>query len=121
MKRLLWFALLLLAAPAVWAAPLGFSARTIIPSEVQQIISVDYRAMRNSPTAMALKNRVLPDNLRQFEQSVRAFGLDPDQDIEQLSFVSFRNKDHSLMAVGIAQGQFPYQQIVKRMTLKKVR
>ena len=51
MKRIV-FLVFVLAAPAVFvhAAALGTSSRTVIPSEVQQIISVDYRALRNSPT-----------------------------------------------------------------------
>ena len=33
----------------------------------QQIISVDYRALKNSDTAMALKQQVLPPALKEFE------------------------------------------------------
>jgi hypothetical protein len=121
MKRFsLLFAFILLAA-AAWAAPLSFSARTIIPTDVQQIISVDYRSMENSTTAMALKARVLPENLKQFESAIKSFGIDPDKEIDQLVFVSFRSKDHGLMAVGIAQGDFPEEQITKRLKIKKVK
>src|SRR5690348_15190011 len=108
-------------AAGAFATPLSTSARFVIPSEVQQIISVDYRALKASPTALALKNRVLPDNLKQFETSVRAFGLDPDKDIEQLSFISFHTKDGGTQVLGVAQGQFPYRDIMKRFTLKKVK
>lgn len=126
MKRIitLFFSIALfaaLSATAAWSAPLSFSARTIIPSDVQQIISVDYRAMQNSPTAMALKARVLPENLKQFESAIKAFGIDPEKEIDQLAFVSFRTKDHGLMAVGIAQGDFPEEQINKRLKTKKVK
>jgi hypothetical protein len=103
------------------ATPLAATARFIIPSDVQQIISVDYRALKASSTAMALKDRVLPDNLKQFEQSVRSFGLDPDKDIEQLSFISFRTKDKNIRILGLAQGQFPNRQILKRMAAKKIK
>jgi hypothetical protein len=121
MKRLYWLFAFLLAAVAGWAAPLSFQARTIIPTDVQQIISVDYRSMQNSPTAMALKARVLPDNLKQFEAAIKSFGIDPEKEIDQLVFVSFRTKDHGLMAVGIAQGDFPDEQITKRLKTKKVK
>ena len=56
---------------------------------------------------MALKARVLPENLKQFESAIKSFGIDPDKEIDQLVFVSFRSKDHGLMAVGIAHGDFP--------------
>ena len=38
-------------ASAALAAPLSSNARTVVPSAIQQIISVDYRDLRNSPTA----------------------------------------------------------------------
>src|SRR5271165_4473547 len=68
------------------AAPLSSSARTVIPSAIQQIISVDYRELRNSPSARALKDRVMPDTLKQFESAFRATGIDPEKDAEQLTF-----------------------------------
>src|SRR4051812_5586525 len=81
-----------LAAVAV-AAPVGSSARSVIPAQSQQIISVDYRALRNSDSGMALKNRVLPDNLKQFEDGLKAMGINPDKDVEQLTFIAFREKN----------------------------
>ena len=121
MKRLVIFALVLLLAPAALAAALGTSARTIIPSDVQQIISVDYRTMSSSSTAMALKDRVLPENLKQFESALRGFGLDPDKDIDQLAFISFRDKAGALRVVGIAEGQFPTDTVMKKFRARKVK
>ncbi|MGO9165298.1 MAG: hypothetical protein ACLP56_00315, partial [Candidatus Sulfotelmatobacter sp.] len=43
------------------AMPLNSSARAVIPADLQQLISVDYRALKDSPTAMQLKQQVLPD------------------------------------------------------------
>jgi hypothetical protein len=121
MKRIAVLLSLLLLAGSGFAASLGTAARAIIPSDVQQIISVDYRTLKSSQTAMALKDRVLPDNLKQFESALRGFGLDTDKDIDQLAFISFRAKDGSLRLIGIAQGQFPTDQIMKRFRLKKVK
>jgi hypothetical protein len=75
---------------AALAAPLGTDARTVLPAQIQQVISVDYRALRNSPSGMALKNRVLPENLKTFESSLRGMGINPDTDVEQLIFVAYR-------------------------------
>ena len=55
MRRLhgvLW--VLLFSAAAAWAAAMGSSARGVIPSDVQQVITVDYRTLKNSSTAMSL-------------------------------------------------------------------
>src|SRR3954470_16255045 len=84
--------LAMLGSSFSFGAALGTSTRTVIPSDIQQIISVDYRALRNSPTAVALKNQLLPQNLKQFETALRGVGVNPDVDVEQLTFASFRTK-----------------------------
>lgn len=125
MKRYLAAIVLLVSGTgAAFAAALGTSARTVIPGQIQQVISVDYRALRNSPTALALKNRVLPDSLKEFETQLKQMGL-TDDEIEQLTFASFRvkenGKDNILRSVGVAQGQFPTKKIIAKMRLKKIR
>ena len=110
-----------LACIPVLAAPLSSNARTVIPSAIQQVISVDYRALRGSQTALALKNRVLPDNLKQFETALRAFGIDPSKDVEQLTFVSYRPGKSGLYAIGIAQGPFKQREFLQKMRLKKIK
>jgi hypothetical protein len=122
MKRVMFCVwVVLLASMTAWAMPLGTSTRSVIPADVQQIISVDYRALRNSETAMALKQRVLPDTLKQFETALRGVGVDPDKDVEQLTFVSFRIPKQGARIVGVAQGQFTTQAFLKKMRLQKVR
>src|ERR1700720_3648307 len=95
--------LLVLSATA-WSMPLGSSARTVIPSDIQQIISVDYRALKNSDTAMALKDQVLPPSLKEFEVALKGVGIDPDKDVEQLSFASYRNGKQGVRGVGVGRG-----------------
>lgn len=102
-------------------APLSSNARTVVPSAVQQIISVDYRALRGNPTATALKNRVLPANLKQFEDALRTFGIDPAKDVEQITFVSYRQPNKTLSGIGIAQGPFKQKEFLQKMKLKNVR
>jgi hypothetical protein len=104
-----------------FAAPLSSNARTVVPSAVQQMISVDYRALRDSPSARALKDRVLPDNLKQFETALRGAGIDPDKDVEQLTFVTYRPAKGSLRSIGIAQGPLKQKEFLQRMRLKKIK
>ena len=112
--------LLILSATA-WSLPLGSSARTVIPSDIQQIISVDYRALKNSDTAMALKDQVLPPNLKEFEGALRGVGINPDKDVDQLTFASYRSGKQGVRVVGIAQGQFAMATFLKKMRLSKVK
>jgi hypothetical protein len=103
------------------AAPLSSNARTVIPSAIQQILSVDYRALRGSQTALALKNRVLPANLKQFETALRTFGIDPAKDVEQITFVTYRGSDKTLNAIGIAQGPFKQKEFLQKMRVKGIK
>ena len=102
------------------AAPLSSSARTAIPSAIQQIISVDYRALRDSPTAHALQNRVMPDYLKQFETALKGAGIDPDKDLEQLTMISYRSSKGP-RSIGIAQGTFKKAEFLQKMKAAKVR
>jgi hypothetical protein len=116
----LLFGLTTCLATSAVAAPVGSSARAAIPAQAQQIISVDYRALRNSESGMALKNRVLPDNLKQFEEGMRGMGVDPEKDVDQLTFVSFRAKA-GIKTVGIAQGTFALKTFAAKTKQKKIK
>ncbi|MGZ4787511.1 MAG: hypothetical protein ACXVZX_03260 [Terriglobales bacterium] len=120
MKRLVVIlSLAMLGSSFSFGSALGTNTRTVIPSDVQQIISVDYRALRNSSTALALKNRVLPDNLKEFETALKNIGVNPDTDVEQLTFASFRS-NKGLKIIGVANGQFQMKKLMARMKVKKM-
>jgi hypothetical protein len=122
MKRFTFFVVFALIAATVpsFGAALGSNARTVIPENVQQIISVDYRALKNSETGLALKAKVMPENLKQFETALKGMSIDPDKDVDQLAFVSYRNSKNQLRAFGLAQGDFQPKKFYARMKLKKV-
>jgi hypothetical protein len=102
------------AAAMAPAAQLSTDARTAIPHDVQQLVVIDYRAMQNSPAAMDLRERVMPPELRQFDEALRKSGLNDNHDVDQLAFALFRPsaKSDGLVTVGIAQGQFSVQDIL---------
>jgi hypothetical protein len=108
-------------ASAAVAAPIGSSIRPAIPADVQQLISVDYRSLKNSDTAQQLKAQVLPENLKQFETALKGAGIDPDRDVDQLTFISYRHPKQGLEVVGAAQGVFATKTVLKKLRLKKVR
>jgi hypothetical protein len=117
------FALLLACALSIssLAAPLGTNTRTVLPAQIQQIISVDYRALRNSPSGIGLKNRVLPANLKAFETSLRGLGVDPDLDVERLTFVAYRTPKGEMRNFGVANGQFETKKLLARFKKNKVK
>ena len=120
-RQFLYVLAFLVSGLPSFASSLGTATRTVIPSEVQQIINVDYRRMKNSDTAMAMKAKLLPPNMKQFEDALKDIGVNPDKDLEQITLASFRTKDKTLEMVGIAQGQFPRKKLNLRLTKQKIK
>ena len=115
-----FFAALILCATAGYAMPMPSSARSMVPSEIQQLIGVDYRALKDSPTAMQLKAQVLPENLKQLEESLKGIGIDAEHDLDQLTFASFRSGKQGIQTIGVAQGSFSAKTVLKKMKVKKI-
>ena len=122
MSRQKWcVCLILLFTLSAWGSPIPSSARPAIPADVQQIITVDYRSLKNSPTAMALKQQVLPPSLKEFEGQLKSIGINPDKDVDELTFASYRAGQAGLRVVGAAQGSFTSKTVLQKMRLNKVK
>ncbi len=106
-------------ASLAYAMPINSSARSCVPADLLQLISVDYRALKDSPTAMALKQQLMPDNIKQFEAALKGIGLDPDKDVDTLTFASFRTTKQGVKTVGVAAGPFNEKAVLKKMKLQK--
>jgi hypothetical protein len=119
MKKLC-FAILLLSVTVGYAMPIASSARSMMPAEIQQLIGVDYRAIKDSPTAMALKQQVLPDNIKQAEVDLKAIGISSDNDLDQLNVVSFRTDKKGIQTIYVAAGSFSAKAVIKKMKIKKI-
>src|ERR1700740_3448080 len=105
----------LLLVSMAYAMPLNSSARSCIPADLLQLISVDYRSLKDSPTAMELKQQLMPDNIKQFEAALKAIGIDPDKDVDTLVFASFRSGKQGVKGAGIASGPFNMKAVLKKM------
>ncbi len=113
----------LAAAAPVPAAQLSTDARGAVPHDVQQLVVIDYRAMQNSTAAMDLRNRVMPPELKQFDEALTKSGLNDNHDVDELAFALFRPSPDSdaLQTVGIAQGQFDMQGILANFRKQKLK
>ncbi len=116
-------AALVASAAFVHAAQLSTDARSAIPKDVQQLVVIDYRAMQNSSTAMQLRDRVMPPDLKQFDDALQKSGLNENHDVDQLAFALFRPNPSSedVVTLGIAQGQFPVADIVANFRKKGIK
>jgi hypothetical protein len=108
---------------SVHAAQLSSDARSAIPHEVQQMVVIDYHVMQNSSAAMALRGQVMPPELKQLEDALNKSGLNDNHDLEQLAFILYRTGSGSedLHTVGIAQGQFPIDDVLANFRKQKVK
>jgi hypothetical protein len=126
LKAFFKFSSLVLPAAAATlghAAQLSTDARTAIPHDVQQLVVIDYRVMQNSPAAMDLRDRVMPPELKQFDDALRKSGLNDNHDVDQLAFALFRPKDNGegVSTLGIAQGQFSLPDIIANFKKQKLK
>jgi len=105
------------------AAQLSSDARSAIPYDVQQMVAIDYRVMQNSSSAMALRGQVMPPELKQLEEALNKSGFNDNQDLEQLAFILYRagNSADDLRTVGIAQGQFPVDDVLANFRKRKLK
>ena len=110
----------LLLAGMSYAMPLNSSARAVVPADLQQLISVDFRALKDSNTAMQLKQQVLPDNLKQFEGALKGIGIDPNKDVDTLAFAAFRMGKQGTRGIGVANGAFDMKSVLKKMKVQKL-
>jgi hypothetical protein len=120
MKKSLFLAILLLCAAAGFAMPIASSARSMVPSEVQQLIGVDYRAIKDSPTAMALKQQVLPENIKDAEHDLKGIGINVERDLDQLNVASFRTDKKGIQTIYVAAGSFSAKTVLKKLKFKKI-
>ncbi len=105
------------------AAQLSSDAQSAIPHDVQQMVVIDYRVMQNSSAAMELRGQVMPPELKQLEDALRKSGLNDNQDLDQLAFILYRvgGSSDEVRTVGIAQGQFPVQDVLANFRKKKLK
>jgi hypothetical protein len=120
-RKVVYALVLLLSGVPGFAASLATAARTVIPVDVQQIINVDYRRMKASDTAMQMTAKLLPANMKQFEDALKGIGVVPERDLEQVTLAVFRTKDKSLQIIGIAQGQFPRKKLRLALAKQKIK
>ena len=119
MKILKICAASLLLVSMAYAMPLNSAARSVVPADLLQMISVDYRSLKDSPTAMQLKEQLLPDDLKRFEGALKGIGIDPDKDVDSLTMVSFHAGKQGVKGIGVASGPFNMKAVLKKMKLQK--
>lgn len=102
------------------ALPLSPTAKTFVPADVRQVISIDYHMLRHLSPAIALKAQVLPENLQQFESALKSVGVNPDSDLENLTVASFDDDPEVPRTVALASGTFSSMAILTQLSQRQV-
>ena len=70
---------------------------------------------------MQLKEQLMPDNIKEFEAALKGVGIDPNKDVDTLTFASFRTPKQGNKSVGVAAGPFAMKAVIKKMTVRKIK
>jgi hypothetical protein len=79
----------------------------MFPKDVGEFAYADMKAARRFPWFAQLREQIVPSRLREFEQFLKAAGVDPNTQVDELAWGAVRaTKDASEQIVGVALGQF---------------
>ncbi len=70
---------------------------------------------------MALKEQVLKQNLKDFEEALKGIGINPEKDVDVLTFAAYRKGKEGVKIVGAAQGSFSEKTVLKKIKLNKIK
>jgi len=56
-----------------------------------------------------------------FEAALKGIGIDPDKDVDTLTFASFRTEKQGIKGVGVAAGPFAMKAVLKKMLVQKIK
>lgn len=114
-------AAVVLCSCLAWAAPVTPAARSVIPFDARQIISIDYRIAKSFDTAVTLKAEALPANFRDFERTLKAVGVYANRDVDAFTFASFDGLKQTEDVVGVASGTFSSMGVRTQLALARVK
>ncbi len=98
-------ALALLPRPSA-ADTLSTAIVGMFPKEVGEFAYADLKSARRRSWFPQLRDQILPSRLREFEQFLKAAGVDPDTQVDELAWGAIpASKDEGEQIVGVALGQ----------------
>lgn len=121
-RKILWAALMALAC--MWALPARSHASTLsteiismFPQNTGEFAYADLKQARSLSWFPQLKEQMLPERFRQFEQFLTAAGVDPNSQVEELAWAMVP----SAPAAGAAQNAVPTSEEVVGIALGSFR
>lgn len=107
MAVLMLLATVLILAPRASAGTLSTSVISLFPKELGEFAYADLKSARKFKWFTQLKDQMLPNRFRQFEQFLQSAGVDPNVQVEELAWgATLPTAEVGDMIVGVALGQF---------------
>jgi len=114
-------ALFMLAPAPAGAQAIPNQVLALYPRNAGEISFLDVRALRGAPNYAELKTKVLPERFRQLADWTKYIGVDFDTEVYQLSWAYLPAAEGEQVGmIGIAEGNFPTQEIQRLATEKKL-
>jgi len=104
--RLEAFLLTVLLFPLSLRGQFASDAMSSFPRDTQQVAYANYAQLRSSTDYPQLHNRILNRQLRYFQDFLRAMGVDPDKDVDEVMLGWRGEASGSTGFFGLAQGRF---------------
>lgn len=93
----------------------------LFPKDVSELAYADLKEARQHPWFSQLQEQMLPGNYRQFEQFLRSAGMDPDTQIDEVTWgATSANAQHPYEIAGVALGQFSPNSTETRFASEKI-
>lgn len=108
-----------LALP-VSAGSLSTAVIGMFPKETGEFAYADLKSARQYSWFPQLRDQLLPSRFRQFEQFLTSAGIDPNTQVEELSWGAVVDKSGAEQIVGVALGQFSPQSAEDRFKQQKL-
>ncbi|HXW62285.1 MAG TPA: hypothetical protein VEJ45_06780 [Candidatus Acidoferrales bacterium] len=111
-----------LAAPdPILASSLNTSVIGMFPKQVGEFGYADLKAARQYPWFPQLREQLLPSRFRQFEQFLASAGVDPNAQVDELTWGAINgSKTSGEEVVGVALGSFDPSSIETRFQQQKL-
>src|ERR1700761_1663153 len=91
----------------VVAGTLSSTVIGMFPKDVGEFAYADLKGVRQMPWFAQLREQVLPSNFRKFEQFLAPAGVDPNPQVDELSWAAIAaTKTAGEQLVGVAVGSF---------------
>jgi hypothetical protein len=115
--KIAWGLLLLLFPVLLRAQGLSSTAMSTFPADTREIAYTNLAQLRNSPNYPQIREQLLAQQLRYFQDFVRSMGVNPERDVDEVALGWRGEASGPTGAFGLAAGRF-HPDVIQQYFLK---